>query len=78
MNRLLPTRPINHRLRNSAVPALKSTPIATSLLLILSLPLMIFLHACASRANETAPTITTAVAAVPGIPADGHVVTPEK
>ncbi|MBO9636345.1 MAG: efflux RND transporter periplasmic adaptor subunit [Chitinophagaceae bacterium] len=75
MNRLLPTRPINHRLRVSAAPVRKSTPIATTLLLILSLPLMIFLHACASRANETAPA-TTAIAAAPGIPADAHVVAP--
>ncbi|WP_127128997.1 efflux RND transporter periplasmic adaptor subunit [Pseudoflavitalea rhizosphaerae] len=76
MNRLLPTRPIDHRLRTSSAPALKSTPIATSLLLILSLPLMIFLHACASRANEPAPAASTAIAAAPGIPADAHVVTP--
>jgi membrane fusion protein (multidrug efflux system) len=55
---------------------MKSTPIATSLLLILSLPLMIFLHACASRANEPAPSASTAIAAAPGIPADAHVVTP--
>lgn len=75
MNRLLPTRPINHRLRVSAAPVRKSTPIATTLLLILSLPLLIFLHACASRANETAPA-TTAIAAAPGIPADAHVVAP--
>ncbi|RZS71436.1 efflux RND transporter periplasmic adaptor subunit [Pseudobacter ginsenosidimutans] len=76
MNRLLPTRPIDHRLRTSSAPAMKSTPIATSLLLILSLPLMIFLHACASRANEPAPSASTAIAAAPGIPADAHVVTP--
>jgi membrane fusion protein (multidrug efflux system) len=76
MNRLLPTRPINHRLRTASAPALKSTPIATSLLLILSLPLMIFLHACASRANEPAPAASTAIAAAPGIPADGYVVSP--
>lgn len=75
MNRLLPTRPINHRLRVSAAPVRKSTPIATTLLLILSLPLLIFLHACTSRANETAPA-TTAIAAAPGIPADAHVVAP--
>lgn len=76
MNRLLPTRPIDHRLRISSAPALKSTPLATSLLLILSLPLMIFLHACASRANEPAPSASTAIAATSGIPADAHVVTP--
>lgn len=75
MNRLLPTRPITHRLQARTAPAPKSTPLATSLLLILSLPLMIFLHACASRANEPIAAATTAVAAAPGIPADGHVVT---
>lgn len=75
MNRLLPTRPITHRLQANAAPAPKSTPVATSLLLILSLPLMIFLHACASRANEPIAAASTAVAAAPGIPADGHVVT---
>jgi len=75
MNRLLPTRPITHRLQAIAAPAPKSTPVATSLLLILSLPLMIFLHACASRANEPIAAASTAVAAAPGIPADGHVVT---
>lgn len=75
MNRLLPSRPITHRLQANAAPAPKSTPVATSLLLILSLPLMIFLHACASRANEPIAAASTAVAAAPGIPADGHVVT---
>ncbi|NML20300.1 efflux RND transporter periplasmic adaptor subunit [Pseudoflavitalea sp. G-6-1-2] len=76
MNRLLPARPINHRLQASAAPALKHPPIATTLLLILSLPVMIFLHACASRANEPAPKVATAAAVVPGLPADAHVVTP--
>ena len=75
MNRLLPSRPITLRLQANAAPAPKSTPVATSLLLILSLPLMIFLHACASRANEPIAAASTAVAAAPGIPADGHVVT---
>lgn len=75
MNRLLPSRPITHRLQANAAPAPKSTPVATSLLLILSLPLMIFLHACASRANEPIAAASTAIAAAPGIPADGHVVT---
>ncbi|MGN6417523.1 MAG: efflux RND transporter periplasmic adaptor subunit [Pseudobacter sp.] len=75
MNRLLPSRPITHRLQANAAPAPKATPVATSLLLILSLPLMIFLHACASRANEPIAAATTAIAAAPGIPADGHVVT---
>lgn len=75
MNRLLPSRPITHRLQANAAPAPKATPVATSLLLILSLPLMIFLHACASRANEPIAAATTAIAAAPGIPADAHVVT---
>lgn len=37
---------------------------------------MIFLHACASRANEPVTAATTAIAAAPGIPADAHVVAP--
>jgi membrane fusion protein (multidrug efflux system) len=76
MNRLLPTEPINDRLPDSKAPALKSTPIATYFLLLLSFPVMLFLHACTSRANETAPATSKAIAAAPGIPADGYVVAP--
>jgi membrane fusion protein (multidrug efflux system) len=74
MNRLLPTRSINPRLLPGKAPAPKTSPIAITLLLLLSLPVMVFLNACASRANENAPATGTTIAAAPGIPADVHIV----
>ena len=76
MNRLLPTTPINPRLLLSKASAQKISPITITILLLLSLPVMIILHACTSRANENAPAASTAIAAAPGIPADAYVVAP--
>jgi membrane fusion protein, multidrug efflux system len=75
MNRLTPITLINSRLLPGKAPAQKTSPITITLLLLLSLPVMIFLNACVSRANENAPTAGTAIAAAPGIPADVHIVT---
>jgi membrane fusion protein (multidrug efflux system) len=49
-------------------------PISPSLLL--SLSIIVFLAACASRANEGERAAPAAIAAAPGIPADVHVVAP--
>jgi membrane fusion protein (multidrug efflux system) len=76
MNRLSLTRIIKHQVRELTASPLQSVPIGTSLLLILSISFMLFLHACTSRANENAPAPGTAIAAAPGIPADGYVVAP--
>jgi membrane fusion protein (multidrug efflux system) len=74
MNRLLLNQSINPRLLPGKAPAPKTSPVAITLLLLLSLPVMIFLNACTSRANENAPSAATAIAAAPGIPADVHIV----
>lgn len=47
----------------------------TSLSLVLSLSIIVFLDACTSRANQSEPA-TAAIAAAPGIPADVHIVAP--
>jgi membrane fusion protein, multidrug efflux system len=75
MNRFLPERLTYNRAQKINAPLLKSNRIATNLLLVLSLPLMIFLHACASRANEITP-IGAPAAANPGIQADAYIVAP--
>jgi membrane fusion protein, multidrug efflux system len=74
MNRLLPTKFINPRLLRGKASARKTSPVAITLLLLLSLPVMFFMNGCASRANENAPATGTAIAAAPGIPADVHIV----
>jgi membrane fusion protein (multidrug efflux system) len=74
MNRLTPTRLINPRLLQGKAPAQTKPSFAVTLLLLLSLPVMIFLNACTSRANENAPAAGTTIGAAPGIPADGHIV----
>jgi membrane fusion protein (multidrug efflux system) len=48
----------------------------TILSLLLSFSIIAFLDACTSRANESKPAASTAIAAAPGIPADVHVVAP--
>jgi membrane fusion protein, multidrug efflux system len=75
MNRFLPDKLTNHRPQKVNAPLHKSNRISTSLLLLLSLPVMIFLHACASHANETKPA-GAPVAASPGIQADVYIVVP--
>jgi membrane fusion protein (multidrug efflux system) len=45
------------------------------LLFPLILPMIVFIYACASRANETAPE-KRVIAVAPGIPADAHIVAP--
>ncbi|HEX6427065.1 MAG TPA: efflux RND transporter periplasmic adaptor subunit [Niastella sp.] len=76
MNRLLPTKLINPGLLASQAPVQRSSSITVILLLLLSLPVMVVLHACTSRANENAPAAGTAIAAAPGIPADVYIVAP--
>jgi membrane fusion protein, multidrug efflux system len=75
MKRLLPTTPVNYQPITRKAPARYSIPIASSLLFLLSLSFMIFLHACTSRANQSEQASPAAIAA-PGIPADVHVVAP--
>jgi membrane fusion protein (multidrug efflux system) len=48
----------------------------TSLSLLLSFFIIVFLDACTSRANQSEPASTAAIAAAPGIPADVYVVAP--
>src|SRR5688572_13110101 len=75
MNRFLPDKLTDDRLQKNNAPLLKSNRTATNLLIVLSLPVMIVFHACASPANEIA-AVCTSIAATPGIQADAYIVIP--
>ena len=48
----------------------------TSLSVLLSFSIIAFFDACTSRANQSEPVTTAAIAAAPDIPADVHIVAP--
>ncbi len=75
MNRFsAPTqRPLNGSLSNRS-PRLASSPSTLILLITLSLPILLFLQACASKANEKSSSPIAAAAMA--IPTDGHIVQP--